>query len=163
MERHSILIVDDEPNIRSSLTRLFHKEGYDILLAENSEDAFHILEKHTISVVLSDYLMPGQTGVEFLENVKKKYPEAVRIVLSGRADMNAIMNAVNQNVVSHFLLKPWDSDVLRSTIRNAIKGYEQKCKHLHAARTDGSESIEQAFPGILEIEETTSGAIIIDS
>ncbi|WDT79861.1 MAG: response regulator [Candidatus Manganitrophus sp.] len=71
MERHFILIVDDEPSIRSSLARLLQREGYDTLLAESAEDGLAILEKKSFSAVISDYRMPGRSGTDFLTDVKK--------------------------------------------------------------------------------------------
>ena len=159
MKRHCILIVDDEPNVRSSLTRLFQRSGYDTLLAENGEDAFSLLKRQAVSVVLSDYIMPGQSGVDFLIAVKERYPDVVRIILSGRADMHAVLAAVNRGVVSHFLLKPWDNDVLLETLRNAVKEHEH-ARHLHtllrAADVPGDN------PGLSAVKRAGNGAIILD-
>ncbi len=166
MKRYSILIVDDEPNIRSSLGRLFHKEGYETFLAETGEDALGILEEHAISIVLTDYLMPGQSGVEFLRMVKARYPHAIRIVLSGKADMESIMAGVREGVVSHFLLKPWDNTVLKETVRKAVIPMEKKQNLLQkctpAKKRYDDENLDQAYPGILDVNEATNGAIIID-
>ncbi|MFQ5950189.1 MAG: response regulator [Nitrospiria bacterium] len=166
MERHCILIVDDEPNIRSSLSRLFQKEGYETLLAESADDAYTLLEKRSVSVVLADYLMPGQTGVELLREVQKRYPDAIRIILSGRADMKVVMAAVDEGVVSHFLLKPWDNEILKKTIRHAIEAVEKEA-HLHMAlqgddETEIDEALETSYPDIAIVRETDDGAIIID-
>ncbi|NOY85490.1 MAG: response regulator [Nitrospirae bacterium] len=163
---YPILIVDDEPNIRSSLGRLFHREGYETLLAETATDALDILETGPVSVVLTDYLMPGQSGVEFLRVVKKRYPQAIRIVLSGKADMESIMAGVREGVVSHFLLKPWDNNVLKEIIRKAVVEMEKKQGFLEKpvllkTRPDG-ENLAQVYPGILDVNEATNGAIIID-
>ncbi|VAX26523.1 hypothetical protein MNBD_NITROSPIRAE01-2236 [hydrothermal vent metagenome] len=163
---YPILIVDDEPNIRSSLGRLFHREGYETLLAETATDALDILETGPVSVVLTDYLMPGQSGVEFLRVVKKRYPQAIRIVLSGKADMESIMAGVREGVVSHFLLKPWDNNVLKKIIRKAVVEMEKKQGLLEKqvplkTRPDG-ENLAQVYPGILDVNEATNGAIIID-
>ncbi len=161
-----ILIVDDEANIRSSLSRLFDREGYETLLAETATDALDILEAGPVSVVLTDYLMPGQSGVEFLKVVKKRYPQAIRIVLSGKADMESIMVGVREGVVSHFLLKPWDNNVLKEIIRKAILEIEKKQGFMEKrvsvkTRPDG-EGLAQVYPGILDVDEATNGAIIID-
>lgn len=166
MKRYPILIVDDEPNIRSSLGRLFHKEGYETFLAETGEDALGILEGQPISVVLTDYLMPGQSGVAFLRIVQARYPHAIRIVLSGKADMETIMAAVREGVVSHFLLKPWDNNTLKETVRKAIVQSEEKQgvveKSTPSKKRVAAENLDQIYPGILEVNEATNGAIIID-
>lgn len=165
MKRYSILIVDDEPNIRSSLGRLFHKEGYETFLAETGEDALDILENQAISIILTDYLMPGQSGVAFLRIVKDQYPDAIRIVLSGKAEMETIMAAVNEGVVSHFLLKPWDNTVLKEIVRKAMIQMEKKQglqKMTPAKKRVDAKNLDQVYPGILDINEATNGAIIID-
>lgn len=167
MIKHCILIVDDEPNVRSSLTRLFQKEGYDTLLAENAEDAFALLEKRAVSAMVSDYTMPGQTGVAFLKEVKNKYPKPVRMILSGKADMSDVMNAVQQGIVAHFFLKPWDNDVLRKTVRKALDEFEKASLNQSAEAEEGEEvwneeELERTYPGITVVKQTDEGTIIID-
>ncbi|MFQ5597314.1 MAG: response regulator [Nitrospiria bacterium] len=122
---HCILVVDDEPYIRSNLYQVFQREGFDILLAENSEDAFQLLKKRRVSVVFSDYVMPGQSGLAFLREIKQRYPEIVRVFLSGQVDMATMKTAIHQKIVSYFLLKPWKIDILRKTLYHAIAQYEE--------------------------------------
>lgn len=163
MPKHCILIVDDEPNIRSSLTRLLQREGYDTVLAENADDAFMILEKKTVSIVLSDFTMPGQSGVEFLKEVKKRFPKPIRIILSGKADMKAVVEAVNSGVISQFLTKPWNNEILKDMVQHYIKGFEKEQRSLEASKGDGvSEDLERTYPGITQLKVTEEGAIIID-
>lgn len=166
MKPYSILIVDDEPNIRSSVGRLFDKEGYETYLAETAEDALEILSKQSVSVVLTDYLMPGQSGVAFLRIVKENYPRVARIILSGKADMETIMVGVREGVVSHFLLKPWNNDVLKETVHKAVMQIEKQQvlvqKQKQSIKRDDVVNLDQAYSGILDINETTNGAIIID-
>jgi DNA-binding NtrC family response regulator len=165
MEKHCVLIVDDEANIRSSLTRLLQKEGYDTIFAENAADAFTVLEKRVVSIVLSDFMMPGQSGVEFLKEVKKRFPTPVRIILSGNANTKEVMAAVNAGTVSHFLTKPWSNDILRRTLRNCVESLE-KGRRSHAGSEEKTEDItedlEKTYPGITSLKVTDEGAIIID-
>ena len=166
MNKHCILIVDDEPGVRSSLTRLIQKEGYETVLAENADDAFATLRTRPISIVISDYLMPGRTGLEFLKEVTKTHPETIRIILTGRADVNTVMAAVNEGVVSHFLLKPWDNDVLRKIIRKGVEKFEtsqsSKSDSHEKGETDNVDDLEKTYPGISFVKESDEGAIIID-
>jgi len=167
MTRHCILIVDDEPNIRSSLTRLFQRNGYNTLLAENGADAFSLLKKARASAVISDYIMPGQSGVRFLRGIQKHYPEMIRVILSGRADMARVMAAINEGVVSHFLLKPWDNRVLLETLRQAIHEREHSAYFAHLLQSGGTPGasdapLELTYPGISRLREADNGAIIID-
>ncbi|MGB3941700.1 MAG: response regulator [Candidatus Manganitrophaceae bacterium] len=126
MEKHCILIVDDEPNIRSSLARLLYREGYETLLSESAEEGLILLKKRTISTVISDYSMSGQTGIQFLTTVRDLYPNPVRIILSGRLNMKEAMRAVDIGLVSHLLMKPWDNETLKKTIRKAVDKFERE-------------------------------------
>ena len=161
MQKHCVLIVDDEPNIRSSLTRLLQREGYDTILAENADDAFTILNKRTVSVVLSDFTMPGRSGVEFLREVKEKFPKPARIILSGKADMKEVMAAVNSGVIAHFLTKPWNNEILKDTLHHCIEGLEQQSRTA-SREGDVNEDLEKTYPGITQLKVTDEGAIIID-
>ena len=163
MKKHCILIVDDEPNIRSSLTRLLQREGYDTVLAENADDAFTILGKKTVSLVLSDFTMPGQSGVEFLREVKKRFPKPIRIIISGKADMKSVMEAVNGGVISHFLTKPWNNEILKDMIRHYIEVFEKEQRSAEASNGEMvNEDLERTYPGITQLKVTEEGAIIID-
>ena len=163
MPKHCILIVDDEPNIRSSLTRLLQREGYDTILAENSDDAFMLLEKKAVSIVLSDFTMPGRSGVDFLREVKKRFPKTIRIILSGKADMKAVMEAVNNGVISHFLTKPWNNDILKDMIKHYIQVLEKEQRTEETSKEEAvNEDLERTYPGITQLKVTDEGAIIID-
>lgn len=162
MQKHCVLIVDDEPNIRSSLTRLLQREGYDTILAENSDDAFTILEKKSVSIVLSDFTMPGRSGVEFLKEVKERFPKPARIILSGKADMKEVMAAVNNGVISHFLTKPWNNDILKDTLHHCIEGFEKEQRAAFNGEEAINEDLEKTYPGITLLKVTDDGAIIID-
>lgn len=164
MQKHCILIVDDEANIRSSLTRLLQRQGYDTILAENAEDAFTVLRKRPVSVVISDFTMPGQTGVEFLSVVKEQFPVPARIILSGKADMTQVMAAVNNGVVSNLLTKPWDNEILVNTVRHHIDGLEKERRSPVGSREEDTinEDLEKTYPGITALKVTDEGAIIID-
>jgi len=172
MKRYCVLIVDDEPNIRSSLTRLFQRNGYETVLAENGVDAFALLKKIKVTAVISDYIMPGQSGVDFLRGIKAHYPGMIRMILSGRADMGKVMGAVDEGIVSHFLLKPWDNRVLLETLRQAIHEREHSAHFRRLLQADEellegdpgdiNENLELTYPGISSIRESDNGAIIID-
>jgi len=122
---HSILVVDDEPSIRSTLCRLFGREGIHCLLASNSEDAFIFLKKRKVSVVFSDAVIPGYSGIEFLSEVKQRYPMISRVCVSGRVDRKAIAAAIQTGVVSHFIAKPWSNSALKKTLYLAIRSFER--------------------------------------
>jgi len=126
-----ILCVDDERNILRSLTRLFLDDPYEILTAASGAEGLLILaQSGDVPVVISDYRMPGMNGVEFLSEVRKRWPETVRIVLSGYADTGAIVSAINEGQIYRFVAKPWNDDELRVTVANALERYDLGRKNL---------------------------------
>ena len=112
-----ILIVDDEVQVCSSLRRLFRREGFEVETAEGGPDALLKLDAFRPDVVLSDFRMPRMSGAELLAEVRKRLPQALRIILSGYADLTPIMASVQEGEVSRFINKPWDNDTLVSSIR----------------------------------------------
>ncbi|MCK6391167.1 MAG: response regulator, partial [Azonexus sp.] len=127
-----LLIVDDEPNILNSLTRLLRREGFRILTATSPIDAFDLLAKNPVQVILSDQRMPDMSGTEFLSRVRQLYPDTVRLVLTGYTDLDSVTGAINRGAISKFLTKPWDDDLLRDEIRQAFRLAQDK----HAAAAD---------------------------
>jgi diguanylate cyclase (GGDEF)-like protein/PAS domain S-box-containing protein len=125
-QQRTLLIVDDEHNIRQALIRLLRREGYNILVAAGPSEAFDILAQHPVGVVLSDQRMPKMTGVEFLSHVKSLYPQTVRIVLSGYTDLESITNAINHGAIYRFMTKPWDDELLCQTLREAFRHFEHE-------------------------------------
>lgn len=118
--KKTLLIVDDEPSILTSLSRLLHDDGYHVLTADSGADALRLLAENDVQVILSDQRMPAMTGVELLIKASALYPHAVRMVLSGYADIQAITDAVNSGHVYKFLFKPWDGETLRANIHEAF-------------------------------------------
>jgi diguanylate cyclase (GGDEF)-like protein/PAS domain S-box-containing protein len=120
----TLLLLDDEDNILTALKRLFRRDGYRILTANNAAAAFELLAANRAGVIISDQRMPGMTGTEFLRRVKDLYPETVRIVLSGYTDLTSVIEAINEGSIYRFLTKPWDDDQLRGAIRDAFRQQE---------------------------------------
>ncbi|MEW6500766.1 MAG: response regulator [Thermodesulfobacteriota bacterium] len=127
-----VLFVDDEPNVLRALERLFMDEEYTILQAPSGEEGLRLLEENEpISLVVSDYRMPGMNGVEFLRTVYERWPETVRIVLSGYADTAAVVEAINEGHIYKFIPKPWNDDELRVTIAKAVEVYYLRRENTH--------------------------------
>lgn len=122
----TLLLVDDEENILSSLARLFRKSGYIILRANSAKEGIEILKKHPVGVIVSDQRMPEMTGVEFLSNVKLTHPDTIRIILSGYSDIKSITDSINEGSVYKFLTKPWDDELLLKNVAEAFERYEMK-------------------------------------
>ncbi|MBI5639682.1 MAG: response regulator [Nitrospirae bacterium] len=122
-ESVKILCVDDEQNVLSALKRLFLDDDYSILTASSGQEGISVLENEQAQIVISDYRMPAMNGVEFLREVYKRWPDTVRIVLSGYADTAAIVSAINEGQIYKFIPKPWNDDELKVTVVNAIERY----------------------------------------
>ncbi|MDT8426383.1 MAG: ATPase, T2SS/T4P/T4SS family [Methyloprofundus sp.] len=121
---YRILLVDDEPNVLSALRRIFRRENYQIETAMSGEEALQVLTKNDFQLMISDFKMPHMDGAELLKRVKAVYPEMIRIMLTGYADTDAVMGAINQGAVYKFILKPWNDDDLRVTVALALEQYD---------------------------------------
>jgi diguanylate cyclase (GGDEF)-like protein len=117
----SLLIVDDDALLVAQLAMQLEPDGYRILTALSAEDAFDVLAGNHVDVVLCDQMMPGMSGVEFLERMRGLYPETVRMMLSVSAEPEAILNAINRGAVSCYLVKPCEAGALRDGVRNAFR------------------------------------------
>ena len=125
----TILIVDDEKNILSSLTRIFRRCDLKVLRANSGKEGIEILKENTVGVIISDQRMPEMSGVEFLSQVKETHPDTIRIVLSGYTDLKSITNAINDGAIYKFLTKPWDDDLLLKNVEEAFERYEMKLEN----------------------------------
>lgn len=121
--RHTLLIVDDEPDVLDSLRYLFHRR-YRVLTSTRAEDGLQILKDEPVHLILSDQRMPGMTGDEFLARAREIEPDAIRMLFTGYADIQAVTNAINRGEIYRYILKPWDSNELELMIRQAAEQYE---------------------------------------
>ena len=122
-ERFTLLFVDDEESVLHALRRIFLEENYEIRTARAAEDAIRILEEEKVHLVVTDHRMPGMTGAQFLREVKKRWPETIRIMLTGYADVQSILGAVNEGAVYKFITKPWNDEDLRLSVSLALQQY----------------------------------------
>jgi len=124
LQSRTLLIVDDEPHILAALQRMLADEGYGIFTATSAHEGLELLAKNPVQVILSDQRMPAMSGAEFLGCVKALYPDTVRMVLSGYAELETVVQAVNEGAIYKFFVKPWDEEQLRAQIRDAFLYYE---------------------------------------
>lgn len=124
----TLLLVDDEVEVTSSLSRLLHRDGYRILTANSGREGLDLLARYPVEVVVSDQYMPEMNGIEFLKRVRDLYPNTVRVMLSGRSDMNALIDAINESAIYKFLSKPVNDNVLRTTLREAFLLHEMQVR-----------------------------------
>jgi two-component system, NtrC family, sensor kinase len=118
-----LLIVDDDEHVRRALRRVLRRARCRILDAPEGQTALEILGREAVQVVVSDYRMPGMSGIEFLRIVKDRWPRIQRVLLTGQADSTAIEEAVNQSEIFRFIWKPWDDGHLLITIQSAVDQY----------------------------------------
>lgn len=123
--KNYILFVDDERSILNAIKRVFRKTSLSVLTTDSVDEALEIIGTKTISVLVSDYTMPGSTGADLLEKAKKIRPEMTRIILSGNGDQEATVESINRGSASRFLAKPWDDEKLVSEITEAVSEWEE--------------------------------------
>ena len=121
--RSTLLVVDDEARVLTALQRQLRPDGYHILSAQSAAEGFELLALHPVQVILCDQRMPNMSGTQFLDRVKDLYPDTFRIVLSGYADLESIMDAINRGAVYRFYTKPWDNKALRKNVSEAFRHY----------------------------------------
>jgi len=121
----NILYVDDEANNLMSFKATFRIK-YTVYTAISGDEAIKILDKNDINIIITDQRMPEMTGVEFLESILEKHPDPIRLLLTGYADMNAVVDAINKGKIFHYLTKPWNEEELDMTIQRAYDVYNQR-------------------------------------
>jgi two-component system sensor histidine kinase/response regulator len=121
--KHTILCVDDEADNVDALERLFRTK-YNVLKATSGADAIKILDKNRVTLIISDQRMPKMTGVEFLTKSLTTHPDAIRILLTGYADIEVVIEAINSGQIYRYVNKPWDPVDLVNTIDKAVERYE---------------------------------------
>jgi response regulator RpfG family c-di-GMP phosphodiesterase len=121
----NILYIDDEQNNLVSFKATFRLK-YSVYIAISGEEAKRVLEANPIDIIITDQRMPNMTGVEFLESILEQYPDPMRILLTGYADMNAVIDAINKGKIFHYLTKPWNEEELDMTIKRAYDVYRLK-------------------------------------
>ncbi len=167
MNPQSILVVDDDEMVLDVVARSLQKEGLHVLTARSGEDGLQLLRTRDVALVISDQKMAGLSGLEFLHQVKIAYPDILTIMMTGYADVETAMEAINTAGVYKFIVKPLNIQDLRVTIRRAlelrrivmerdmlldtIKGHEARLREL-----------EKKNPGISRVERDENGNVVLD-
>jgi signal transduction histidine kinase len=145
IEKYSILYLDDEEQNLVSFQALFRRK-YQVYTTTSAHEAVDILNKHTIHVIFSDQKMPEVSGVEFFETILPDFPHAVRILLTGYAEIEAVIDAINKGQVYRYVPKPWDANDLEVCVENAIEKYLREQELLRKSRElDHSNSALEQF------------------
>ncbi len=165
--RAHILIVDDEEGVRNALRRVLRKENYQLSFASSADEALAFLNDQHPDVILSDHLMPGMTGLEMLKLCRLKFPDIGRVVLTGQAEMETVIQAINDGEVFRFLTKPWDDDAVKLTLHMALEHVRTEREQAQllkqfAGQARQMRSLETEHPGISSVKRDFSGAILVD-
>ena len=140
----TILCVDDEPNILSSLRRLFRTKGFQVRIAEGGKAGLTLLETETVDLVISDMRMPEMDGAQFLEQVRSRWPDTVRLLLTGYSDITSVIEAINRGEIYRYITKPWDDNDIVLIVRQALerKALELEKKRLEALSIRQNEELK---------------------
>jgi len=162
-----LMLVDDEESIRSSLRRVLRRD-YELSFAASASEALKMLQtmEKRPDVIVSDHLMPEMTGLEFLKRCRLLYPDIGRVILTGQAEMQMVISAINEGAVLRFLTKPWDEDELKLTLYLVVEQI-QSARAAAAASVETPSSreeseLESAHPGLTQLERDEDGAIVLD-
>ncbi len=117
----TILCVDDEPNILSALRRLFRGHGWQIQVAESGPAGLALLESAQVDLVISDMRMPQMDGAQFLAAVRQRWPDTLRLLLTGHSDIGAIIDAINRGEIYRYVTKPWDDNDMLLIVGQALQ------------------------------------------
>jgi response regulator RpfG family c-di-GMP phosphodiesterase len=119
-----ILVVDDEDIVRIALRETLRRERYGVTACPSPEEALKALQKEAFAVIISDYQMPGMTGLDFLAKAKQIQPDATRILITAVLSLDTVIEAINKGEIYRFIVKPWIREELLATVRNAVQRHE---------------------------------------
>jgi two-component system probable response regulator PhcQ len=161
-----ILLVDDEPQVTEALKRALRREPYEFLTAISGVEGLQILDSRHVDVVVSDEQMPGMSGSDFLVTVRKRFPHSIRMILSGRASLEAAVRAINEGGVYRYFLKPCNPLDLLATIRQALQHSrleEQSRRLLREFQRQASllERLEHDGSALLRVDTDEQGAVVV--
>ena len=122
--KHCLLVVDDEPDVCDSIHDLLRRD-FRVLKARSAAEGYRLMQENEVHIVMTDQRMPQISGVEMLARVRVGHPQAVRLLFTGYADLEAIIAAINQGHIFQFLKKPWQPEDLQAAIREAAAEYDR--------------------------------------
>lgn len=167
-----ILLVDDEPNVLKALSRLLKR--YHLTTANSGEEALLLAHELAFDLVISDYRMPGIDGVEFLIRFKRLQPDAIRMVLTGNADLEGVQHAINEAEVFRFINKPWNNIEIVNAVENGLahrriqlenRALADQVRAQQALLNEKDailKALEAEEPGITQVNWGSDGSIILD-
>lgn len=151
MKKYNLLYVDDEKHNLTAFRNVFGDE-FNVLTASSAREAYLVLKQHPVDLVVADQRMPSETGVAFLARVRKEFPMAVRTIMTGYSDIEAVIGAINDSRIYHYFKKPWNERELRLVFKNAIEALELSRENSNLAR-DLCDALDEIRRKASELEE----------
>lgn len=163
---YCVLVVDDDSTLRNIVCDFLQTQDFRTLSAASADEGLDLLDGNNVDAVISDESMPGMSGSEFLAIVRQKYPETVRIILTGHASLESAIRAINEGEIYRFFTKPCSVVDIAITVRRALEQREllrQSRRLLQITKRQSAliESLEKKYPGITRIKTGASGEIIM--
>lgn len=166
--KHTILIVDDEKNILSAMSRLLRTDDREIVTAENSHEGLEKLKAiGGADLVISDNRLPDFSGIDFLIKVRQLYPDSLRILITGYPDLESAIHAINRGQVYRFVTKPWDNEELKIIVKQALDFYDvlkdnRTLLKIARQQADLLKSVKEKYPEMDQAEFDKSSLYIIE-
>jgi DNA-binding NtrC family response regulator len=164
---HKVLVVDDEPQVTDVIKQFLETEQYEVLSAGSAEAALKTLKSNSVDVIISDECMTGMSGTTFLGIARHQFPDTVRLLLTGHAELDTAINAINIGEIYRFFTKPCNFSELRAILKQAIQQKElvgESRRLLAAYKRQAAilKKMEKQHPGMTKLDKTRTGSIIID-
>lgn len=169
-----IMVVDDEDNILRALRRVLSSNDQDVELFSNPHEALRRVQVAIFDLIISDYRMPDMDGVHFLCEVKKLQPESMRIIISGHADMQGLLGAINEAEIFRFVRKPWDDYDLQATVQNALlhrsvlvenrrlADQVRRQREILHRQSAAIRKLETQYPGLTKVNWGVDGSVVME-
>jgi len=164
---YRILVVDDDTTLRDILCEFLKTQDFEAIPAASAEEGLALIEANNMDAVISDENMPGMSGSEFLAIVRQKYPDTIRIILTGHASLETAIRAINEGEIYRFFTKPCSVVDLAITLRRALQQKEllresRKLLEITKKQSVLLDSVEDKYPGITKVKTGASGEVIMD-
>jgi len=171
---HRIMIVDDEENVSRALRRALAASDVEIELFSHPHEALRRAQTTNFDLVISDYRMPEMDGIRLLSEMKKLQPDAMRIIISGHADLEGLIGAVNAAEIFRFISKPWNDPDLTLCVRHALEHRAILVENRHLAdqvraqrqelsrQKTALQQLESKYPGLVRVNWGEDGSIILE-
>ena len=162
---HTILIVDDEEQILTALRRTLAPEGYRIITTTRPKEVLDLIHRERVDLLISDIDMGDASGVDLVASVRAWYPDVIRILLTGNANIDTALEAINSGEVFRYLTKPWEQSVIRETVRDALERLDEHrfratADRVASRRRQLLDDLEQEHPGITRVERDGAAYVV---